>query len=134
MTTTYSIAFGQSGAVRVQVAVVDRVGHVDGLASYLPRRWATRQYDTLFAADSCDLLVLGGASADLVAAARLMHPEAAIVAVIDAQAPVEPLVAILSAGADACIRAGAAAILAGHLLASHRRRMGAKHSQRLTAA
>jgi hypothetical protein len=134
MTTTYSIASGQTGAVRVQVAVIDRVGHVDGLAAYLPRRWATRHYDTLFAADSCDLLVLGGATPDLVAVARLMYPEASIIAVIDAQAPVEPLVAILAAGADACVRAGASAVLAGHLLASHRRRMGTKHSERPTAA
>ena len=133
MTTTYRIAFGQTGGVRVQVAVVDRVGHVDGLAAYLPRRWATRHYDTVFATDSCDLLVLGGATPDLVAAARQMHPEAAVVAVIDSQAPVEPLVAILSAGADTCVRAGPTAVLAGHLLASHRRRMRATDSSRLTA-
>jgi hypothetical protein len=133
MTTTYRIAFGQTAAVRVQVAVVDRVGHVDGLAAYLPQRWATRHYDTVFATDSCDLLVLGGATPDLVAAARRMHPEAAVVAVIDMQAPVEPLVAVLSAGADACVRAGATAVLASHLLASQRRRMSAKHSQRVTA-
>jgi hypothetical protein len=123
MTTAYSIAFGQTSGIRVQVAVVDRVGHVDGLAPYLPRRWATRHYDTLFAAGGCDLLVLGGATPDLVAAARLMHPEAAVIAVIDAHAPVEPLVAILDAGADACVRAGASAVLAGHLVASHRRRV-----------
>ena len=134
MTTTYSIAFGQTNAVRVEVAVVDRVGHVDGLGSYLPRRWATRHYDTLFAAGRCDLLVIGGATPDLVAAARLMHPEAAVIAVIDAQAPVEPLIAILAAGADACVRAGATAVLAGHLIASNRRRMGTRHSQRQAAA
>ncbi len=118
MTTTYSIAFGQTNAVRVEVAVVDPARH----------------YDTLFAAGRCDLLVIGGATPDLVAAARLMHPEAAVIAVIDAQAPVEPLIAILAAGADACVRAGATAVLAGHLIASNRRRMGTRHSQRQAAA
>ena len=64
-----------------------------------------------------------GPTPKLVAAARLLHPDGSIIAVIDADAPVEPLVGVLQAGADACVRAGSPAVLAGHLLASQRRRV-----------
>jgi hypothetical protein len=122
MTTPYEITYA-TDAGQVRVAVVDRVGQVDGLAPFLPARWATRHFDSLYAVASFDLMVLGGATPELVAAARLLHPDGSIIAVIDADAPVEPLVGVLQAGADACVRSGSPAVLAGHLLASHRRRV-----------
>src|SRR3954451_8614747 len=125
MTTPYEITFAATDSTHVRVAIVDRVGQVDGLAAFLPRRWTTQHYDSLYGVPACDLLVLGGADAELVTAARLLHPEGSIIAVIDADAPVEPLVEVLQAGADACVRAGASAVLAGHLIASQRRRQRA---------
>jgi hypothetical protein len=133
MTTQYEIASAPLAAADVRVAIVDRVGLVDGLAAFLPRRWATRHYDSLYAVGAFDLMVLGGATGELVSAARLLHPDASIVAVIDASAPVEPLVEVLQAGADACVRAGSPAVLAGHLLASHRRRLRAARVYRTLA-
>ena len=106
MTTQYEIAYAPVDTAHVQVAIVDRVGQVDGLAAFLPRRWATRHYDSLYAVGGFDLIVLGGATGEMVSAARVLHPEASIIAVIDANAPVEPLLEVLQAGADACVRAG----------------------------
>jgi hypothetical protein len=133
MTTQYEIVFAPIDTAHVRVAIVDRVGQVDGIASYLPRRWATRHYDSLYAVGAFDLMVLGGATGDMVSAARVLHPEASIVAVIDAEASVEPLIEVLQAGADACVRAGSPAVLAGHLLASHRRRQRAARAYRARA-
>jgi hypothetical protein len=133
MTTQYEIAYAPIDTVHVRVAIVDRVGLVDGLARYLPRRWATRHYDSLYAVGGFDLMVIGGATGEMVSAARVLHPDASIVAVIDADAPVEPLIDVLQAGADACVRAGSPAVLAGHLLASHRRRQRAARVYRARA-
>jgi hypothetical protein len=133
MTTQYEIASAPLAAADVQVAIVDRVGLVDGLAAFLPRRWATRHYDSVYAVGSFDLMVLGDATGEMVSVARVLHPDASIVAVIDAYAPVEPLIEVLQAGADACVRAGSPAVLAGHLLASHRRRQRAARVYRARA-
>jgi hypothetical protein len=132
MTTQYEIASAPLAA-DVQVAVVDRVGQVDGLAAFLPRRWATRHYDSVYAVGGFDLMVLCGATGEMVSAARVLHPDASIVAVIDTDAPVEPLIDVLQAGADACVRAGSPAVLAGHLMASHRRRQRAARVYRARA-
>ena len=133
MTTQYEIAYAPADSAHVRVAIVDRVGQVDGLAAFLPRRWATRHYDSLYAVGGFDLMVLGGATGEMVSAARVLHPDASIVAVIDADTQVEPLVEVLQAGADACVRAGSPAVLAGHLLASHRRRQRAARVYRARA-
>src|SRR4051812_6005414 len=69
MTMPYEIAFPSTTAAQIRVAILDRVGQVDGLASHLPRRWVTQHYDSLYAVASFDLIVLGGATAELVAAA-----------------------------------------------------------------
>jgi hypothetical protein len=123
MTTLYEITFASTDTVQVRVAIVDRVGQVDGLAAFLPMRWATQHYDSLYAVGAFDLIVLGGATAEMVAATRLLHPDGTIIAIIDADADVDPLVEVLQAGADTCVRAGAPAVLAGHLMASQRRRL-----------
>src|SRR3954469_373565 len=71
MTTPYEITFAATDSAHVRVAIVDRVGQVDGLAAFLPRRWTTQHYDSVYGVPACDLLVLGGADAELVTAARL---------------------------------------------------------------
>ena len=133
MTTQYEIAYAPVDTANVWVAIVDRVGQVDGIAGYLPRRWATRHYDSLYAVGAFDLMVLGGATGEMVSAARVLHPEASIVAVIDAEASVESLIEVLQAVSDACVRAGSTAVLAGHLLASHRRRQRVARAYRARA-
>jgi hypothetical protein len=76
----------QSQTREVVVAVVGPVADRAHLDDFLPLRWVTRAYPTLYDVD-----------------ARL-------------------LVDVLHAGADACVRQGALAVLAGHLLVGHRRR------------
>jgi hypothetical protein len=122
MTTTNSRSYATSSR-QVRVGVIDHVGYVDGLSSCLPMRWATQHYDSLYEMGAFDILVIGGATPHLVAATRLIHPDATIMAVIDANATTALLMATLHAGADACVRAGGAAMLAGHLLATHRRHL-----------
>lgn len=114
----------QSHTRETVVAVVGPVGDLAGthLDGFLPLRWVTRAYPTLYDVDEPDLLVLGAATPYLVAAARLLHPRATVIGVISAEAPARLLVDVLHAGADACVRQGALPVLAGHLLAGHRRR------------
>ena len=76
MTTQYEIAYAPLAAADVRVAIVDRVGLVDGLAAYLPRRWATRHYDSVYGVGGFDLMVLGGATGELVSAARVYRARA----------------------------------------------------------
>jgi hypothetical protein len=107
--------------VDVVVAVVDPLGQTHGLESFLPRRWATRRFPTIYDIDRPDLLVLGSATPFLVAAARLLHSQATIVALIGDGADARQLVDLLHSGADVCVREGAQHILAAHLIAGHRR-------------
>jgi len=106
----------------VVVTIVDRTGQTRGIESLLPRRWGARRHQTIYEVDRPDLLVLGAATPFLVAASRLLHSQATIVAVIDADAAPRLLVDLLHSGADVCVREGALPILAAHLIASHRRR------------
>ncbi len=106
----------------VAVAIVDPAGQTDRIEAFLPRRWTTRRFANIYEVDRPDLLVLGSATPFLVAAARLLHPQATLLALIDAEAPPRGLVDILHSGADACVREGALHILATHLIAGYRRR------------
>ena len=133
MTTTNSRSYATSSRP-VRVGVLDHVGYVDGLAACLPMRWVTQHYDSLYEMGAFDLLVIGGATPHLVAATRLIHPDATIVAVINADATAAMFVATLQAGADACVRAGGPAKLAGHLLATHRRHLRQARLSRSHAA
>jgi hypothetical protein len=106
----------------VTVTVLGAGGQAATLRSHLPEDWAIRSVTDVRAANDVDLLVLGSATGSRVALARQLHPYTVIVAVIDLAAPVEVIVDVLGAGADACVRSGSTAILAGHLLACQRRR------------
>jgi hypothetical protein len=134
MTATYSRSYAITRSRQVQVGVIDHAGYVDGLAACLPMRWATRQYESLYEMGAFDLLVISAATPHLVAAARLIHPDAIILAVIDANATAALFRATLHAGADACVRAGGPAMLAGHLLATYRRHLRRGHLSHSRAA
>ena len=51
-----------------------------------------------------------------------------IVALVDPDAPAELVAGVLTAGADACVRGGQAAILASHLVACRRRQLAERWS------
>jgi hypothetical protein len=123
MTVTYGRSYATTRGRQVQLGVIDHAGYLDGLAACLPMRWTTRHYDSLYEMGAFDLLVIGAATPHLVAAARVIHPDATIMAVIDANATAALFMATLHAGADACARAGGPAMLAGHLLATYRRHL-----------
>ena len=103
----------------VHVALVGSRTDVADIASLLPRRWRATRYHRLSLVDDADIVVLGSATSDRVAAARLLNPTATIVAVIDPRAAVAFLVQMMRAGADACVRAGTSAWLAEQVLAAH---------------
>lgn len=106
------------------VSVVGAAGDVAKITQYLPVNWVVRPLADLGATTDVDLLVLGGATGPAVAKARRRYPYAVIVGEIDRDAPARVIVDVLSAGADACVRAGSAAILAAHLRALRRSARG----------
>jgi hypothetical protein len=117
----------------VVVTVLDATGQVGALRAHLPADWEIRPLSDMGFIAEVDLLVLGNATGPAVARARRLHPYAGIIAVIDLAAPVEVIVDVLGAGADACVRSGSTAILAGHLRACHRRRRAGGLEPRVAA-
>jgi hypothetical protein len=104
------------------LSLVDRDGTVGALARHLPADWTIERITDLGNSTDIDLLVVGAATGPAIAQARRWHPYAVIVGVIDHAAPADVIVDVLSAGADACVRSGSAAILAAHLRALNRTR------------
>src|SRR5215467_15467205 len=80
------------GRVEVAVAVVDPAGQTKHIEAFLPRRWTTCRYENIYEVDQPDLLVLGSATPHLVAAARLLHPQTTLIALIEVSAPPRMLV------------------------------------------
>lgn len=104
------------------VAVVGRPGRVAGLPQHLPPGWTMRPATGLDDLRPDEIVLLSGASVhDVETARHRLPPRTMIVAVVDEEAPGETVAGVLTAGADACVRGGQPAILAGHLLACHRR-------------
>lgn len=106
------------------VVVLGYRGRVAGLGAHLPHGWSVR-----FAAGVDEVrpdeivLVSGACEADLANARTVLPRRTRIVALVDEDAPAEQVAAVLTAGADACVRGGQPAILAGHLVACRRRQL-----------
>jgi hypothetical protein len=102
-------------------------GRVNGLAGHLPSGWSVRH-----AADIDDvspdelILFVGPAVRDVALARRLLPGRTQLVALVDETAPAEAVAAVLTAGADACVRGGQPAILASHLVACRRRQLAGR--------
>ena len=115
---------------RPVVAVLGSAGRVHGLAQHLPAGWSVR-----FAGDIDDvspdelLLFAGAAVRDIALARRLLPGRTQMIALVDDAAPAEIVAAVLTAGADACVRGGQPAILASHLVACRRRLMAGRWAQ-----
>ena len=60
---------------------------------------------------------------------RLLPHRTQLVALVDDAAPAEMVAAVLTAGADACVRGGQPAILASHLVACRRRQLAGRWAQ-----
>ncbi|XVV09360.1 hypothetical protein ACQP2X_31515 [Actinoplanes sp. CA-131856] len=104
------------------VAVFGPAGRVAGLAEHLPPGWSTRRPADIDDLEPEDLVLFAAATVREVAMARRVLPSrTTIVALVDEDAPAEMVAAVLTAGADACVRGGQPAILASHLVACRRR-------------
>ncbi|GGL16684.1 hypothetical protein [Mangrovihabitans endophyticus] len=106
------------------VAVVGPAGRIAGLRDHLRPGWTLRHVHDLDDVRPGELVLLTTGGDDAVRAARDLLPRRTrIVAVVDETAPAALVAAVLTAGADVCVRGGQPAILAGHLAACHRRQL-----------
>ncbi|MBL7261673.1 hypothetical protein [Paractinoplanes lichenicola] len=112
------------------VAYFGHPGRVAGLPQHLPRGWSVRRAGDLDDLRPDEIVLFAGATEREVATARRVLPgRTMIVALVDEEAPAELVAAVLTAGADACVRGGQPAILAGHLVACRRRDLADRWSR-----
>jgi hypothetical protein len=106
------------------VAILGPAGRVAGLDHHLPGGWSTRRPADIDDLAPDELVLFTSATVREVATARRVLPSrTTIVALVDEDAPAELVAAVLTAGADACVRGGQPAILASHLVACRRRQL-----------
>jgi hypothetical protein len=111
------------------VAVLGPAGRVAGLPGHLPAGWSLRRARDVDDVRPDEIVLFSDATEREVTTAREILPgRARIVALVDGLAPAETVAAVLTAGADACVRAGHPAILAGHLVACRRRQLADRWS------
>jgi hypothetical protein len=91
-----------------------------GLSAYLPPGWrVSRAAPTPHA----EIILLVDPHPAEVTSTCLRHPDAAVIAVLDAFSTDAQSVGVLEAGADACVRTDHAAIVAAHIEACRRRQV-----------
>jgi len=106
------------------VAVLGHPGRIAGLAAHLPGGWSLRPAREPDDVRPGELVLFTQATERDVRIARALLPrQARIVALVDEQAPAGLVAALLTAGADVCVRGSQPAILAGHLIACRRRQL-----------
>lgn len=111
------------------VSVIGQYSRVAGLERFLPSGWVVRRCRGLDEVAPDDLVLLSGATRQDVEAARKVLPRRVrVVTLLDDGAPPDTVAAVLTAGADACVRDGHLAILAGHLVACRRRQTAERWS------
>lgn len=106
------------------VAVLGHPGRVAGLAAHLPAGWSLRGARDLDDIRPDELVLLTQATPERVTAARAALPaRSRVIAMVDERTPAGTVAAVLTAGADVCVRGGPPAVLAGHLVACRRRQL-----------
>ncbi|MER7001937.1 hypothetical protein ABT297_02680 [Dactylosporangium sp. NPDC000555] len=106
----------------VDVLLVAPAGRHADLERHLPQGWVvTRRHELPAGCREPDIVLLDDPGPRTVTAACLRHPAASIVAVLSAYSDHQAVVDVLEAGADACVRAPTAVVLAAHLEACARR-------------
>ncbi|WP_213454413.1 hypothetical protein [Rhizomonospora bruguierae] len=109
---------------RPVVRVVGDACWTAGLSQRLPASWAVRPGTGPDDAAPGELVLLVRPDPAAVAGAVDRLPAACpVVVLLEEGAPAEAVERVLAAGADACVRSGSTAVLAGHLMACHRRRL-----------
>jgi hypothetical protein len=111
------------------VAVLGQRGRVAGLAAHLPAGWVMRYPADLHEVRADEIVLISGATeADVLAARAQLPGRTRIVALVGDESGAELVAAVLTAGADVCVRAGLPAILASHLVACRRRQLAERWS------
>jgi hypothetical protein len=111
------------------VAVFGHPGRVAGLPAHLPTGWSLRRPAGLDDVQAEEIVLFAGATEQDVLNARAVLPRRTrVVALVDDDAPAELVAAVLTAGADVCVRGGLPAILASHLVACRRRQLADRWS------
>jgi len=106
------------------VAVLGHPGRVAALGAHLPAGWQLRYPARLEEVRADEIVLFSGATeADVLSARSLLPRRTRVVALLDEDAPAELVAAVLTAGADVCVRGGMPAILASHLVACRRRQL-----------
>jgi len=106
------------------VAVLGHPGRVAALGAHLPAGWELRYPAGLEEVRADEIVLFSGATeADVLSARSLLPRRSRVVALLDEDAPAELVAAVLTAGADVCVRGGMPAILASHLVACRRRQL-----------
>lgn len=106
------------------VAVLGQAGRVAGLGAHLPAGWTLRHPGDLAGVRAGEIVLFSGATeADVLAARAALPARTLVVALVGDDARAELVAAVLTAGADVCVRGGMPAILASHLVACRRRQL-----------
>ena len=106
------------------VAVLGHPGRVATLGQHLPAGWRLRYPRDVDEVVAEQIVLFSGATEAGVLRARALLPvRTRIVALLDDDARAELVAAVLTAGADVCVRGGMPAILASHLVACRRRQL-----------
>ncbi len=112
------------------IAVLGPRGRVAALGAHLPVGWRLRYTDDLDGVRDDEIVLFSAATeADVLGARAVLPGHTRIVALVDGDAPAELVAAVLTAGADVCVRGGMPAILAGHLVACRRRQLSDRWSE-----
>jgi hypothetical protein len=106
----------------VTVAAYAGAHRLRRLLPYLPLSWRLVRRDRLDdRTGRPDLVLLFDATGTAVTEARQRDPGAPVVVVLDPRGDQRDVIAVLQAGADACVRSDSAVIVAAHLQACRRR-------------
>lgn len=117
------------------VTVLGQAGRVAGLGAELPAGWTVRVADGIEDLRPGEIvLITNGTERDVLAVRDAMPRRATVVTLVDEYAPADLVAAVLTAGADVCVRGGQLAILAGHLVACRRRQLADRWSTLQAAA
>jgi hypothetical protein len=117
-----ALAQRSTGRLAPVVSVFGAEGRIAGLAGHLPPGWVIRRPQRLDDVAYDEIVLFSGATERDIRTARAVLPrQTRLVTVVDDDAPAEIVAAVLTAGADVCVRGGLPAILASHLVACHRR-------------
>jgi hypothetical protein len=114
---------GWAGPAIRTVVLIGDFSDMSDLATYLPLGWhiAFRDRCDALGCDPDVVVLAGGSAADVRdACARL--GDVPVVCTISPDAPASEAIAVLQAGADACVRSQGPLVLSAHIRACQRRR------------